>query len=129
MKTQIVYETNIDFGASVEKIAESNLIVWERTEKNLVWFQVKETTTVFVLSPRGKMQVKWENPEEKKILMKVVKSILIPRQGEKLKIKPVGQQPFVTYPPPKNFKLYWCDETTEYEKLIIMGQRDIAKTR
>jgi hypothetical protein len=122
MKTQIVYETNIDFGASVERIGECNLIVLERTEKNLVWFQIKETTTVFVLSPRGKMQVKWENPEEKIILMKVVKSILIPRQGEKLKIKPVGQQPFVTYPPPKSFKLYWCDETTEYEKQALQKE-------
>lgn len=122
MKTQIVYGTNIDFGASVEKIAESELIVWDRTEKDLVWFQIKGTTTVFVLSPRGKMQVKWENPEEKKILMKVVESILVPRDGQKLEIKPVGQQAFVKYPPPEKFRLYWCDETTEYERQALQKE-------
>lgn len=122
MKTQIVYETNIDFGASVEKIVGSDLFVWDRTEKDIIWFRVKETTTVFLLSPRGKMQVKWEDPEEKRILLKVVKSVLTPKQGEKLSIKPIRQQAFVTYPPPEKFRLYWCDEITEYERRTLQKE-------
>jgi hypothetical protein len=122
MKTQIVYSTNVDFEASTEKIAESNFVIWERYQKGIVWFKVKGTTTIFNLSPHGRLQVKWEDPEEKRILLKIVKNILAPKQGQELQIRPISQQAFVTYPPPEKFKLYWCDEITEYERQTLQKE-------
>jgi len=116
MKTQIVYETNADYEATYRKLAESQVIVAEKTEKGLIWFTVKGTKTVFTLSPYGRLQVKWNNPEEKKVLLKIIKTLIAPKQGQKFRMKPTGQQPFIRYPPPPNFKLWWCDEETEYHK-------------
>ena len=70
----------------------------------------------FVLSPSGKLQVKWDNPQEKKLLLKIVKSLFVLKHGQELRINPTGQQTFVSYPPPKKFKLYWCNEETIYAK-------------
>ena len=116
---QIVYRTNADYFASYEKLkeAQSNVVAsCYQTKKGHIWFRLAETKTVFILSPKGKLQVKWSDLKEKQVLLKIVPSLLVPEQGQKLEITPTSQQAYISYPPPTNFKLYWCDEKTEYVK-------------
>ncbi|MEM3824237.1 MAG: hypothetical protein QXH87_04815 [Candidatus Bathyarchaeia archaeon] len=115
MPNQVVYETNADFEATWKNLTDNPLIVAavDRTEKGLLWFRFKGTSNVFMLSPDGRLQVRWENEEEKKVLFELVKMLLVPK-GSTLTIKPSKQQVWIDYPPPENFKLYWCKEETEY---------------
>ena len=91
------------------------MLVTEKTQKGLIWFHFKKSRTVFQLSPNGKLQVKWNSFEEKKILLKLLKSLFV-SNNDKIFVKPEKQQTWISYPPPENFKLYWCDETTEYSQ-------------
>jgi len=115
LKNQVVYQTNADCEATYENLAKNPIVIVDRTEKGLLWFRVKNTDTVFMLSPNGKLQVKWRSEEEKKVLFNIVKELLVPNNPP-LEIKPSRQQLWVDYPPPENFKLYWCGEKTEYTK-------------
>jgi hypothetical protein len=115
IKTQIVYETNIDYEATYSSLYRNSLLDnLHQTQKGLIWFRFKNTQTIFMISPDGKMQVKWNDTEEKKILLKLLKSLLIADKGHKLRIKPAKQQVWVPYPPPEPLKLFWCDEETTY---------------
>ncbi|MEM3694315.1 MAG: hypothetical protein QXI39_09890 [Candidatus Bathyarchaeia archaeon] len=116
MRNQVVYEANFDYGATYEKLVKSSIVVVDRTEKGLIWVFFKDTKTLFLLSPKGKIQVKWASLEEKKVLLKLLKNLLVPIEGQELSIKPSKQQVFIDYPPPPNFKLYWCEDETEYAK-------------
>lgn len=111
---QVVYESNVDYEASCQKLAENPLVVADVTEKGLLSFWFKRTRTLFQVSPKGKIQVKWSNVEEKKTLLKLAKNVLVAKEGQKLKITPLKQQLWISYPVPESFKLYWCDEETEF---------------
>jgi len=100
-----------------------------------------------MLAPSGKLQVKWNNVEEKKILFNLVKNLLVASGDEKLVIKPLRQQVWMEYPVPESFRLYWCSEATEYilkkqalelpkrrseleaEKRIQKSRAELAKVR
>jgi hypothetical protein len=114
VSSQVVYQTNADYYASEEAIAQNNLIIFEKTKKGLLWFRFTSSRTIFQLSPNGKLQVKWSNLEEKKLLYKLVKSLLIANKNEELAIKPLKQQTWIDYPEPESFKVYWCDQSTEF---------------
>ena len=95
MPNQVVYQTNADYEASYEKLVSSDIMIVEKTEKGLIWFRVKGTRTVFQLSPNGKLQVKWQNPEEKKVLLNIVKNILVSKNDQPLIITPLKQQVWI----------------------------------
>jgi hypothetical protein len=124
VKTQIVYETNADYEATIQRLTKSELVIGDNTCKGLFWFRIEGTKTVFILSPYGKLQVRWNEVQEKKVLLKIVKKLLVPKDGDKLRIKPTSQQAFVRYPPPENFKLYWCDEETEYVRIVDTAKKE-----
>lgn len=105
MPNQVVYETNADYYLTWKNLTENSLVAAvDRTEKGLLWFRLKRTNTIFLLSPNGRLQVKWDNEEEKKILLEVVKALLIPKGGA-LTVKPLKQQLWANYPPPAAFNL------------------------
>lgn len=112
--SQVVYETNADLITSHEAMVKNPLVVADLTEKGLLWFKFKKNRTVFLLSPMGKMQVKWTDVSEKRTLFRLVKSLLVAKPNEKLVITPLKQQTWIEYPVPDSFKLYWCDQTTEF---------------
>ena len=114
MLSQVVYETNADLTASHEAMVKNPLVVADRTEKGLLWFKFRENRTVFLLSPLGKLQVKWNDVSEKRTLFRLLRSLLVAKPNEKLEIKPLKQQTWIEYPVPEYFKLYWCDQTTEF---------------
>ncbi len=116
MKNQVVYEANFDYEATYERLVRSGIAAVDETGKGLIWVRFKGTKTVFLLSPNGKIQVKWTSPEEKKVLLKILRNLLVPVVGQELTIKPTKQQLFIEYPPPPNFKIYWCEAETEYVK-------------
>jgi hypothetical protein len=129
MKTQIVYETNLDYEASYESLAQSYIAVVDKTRKELISVKFKGTRTIFIISPKGKIQVLWKDVAEKKVLFKVLCNLLVPKAGETLKIKPTIQQAMIPYPPPSNFKLYWCDEETKYAKDSLSAKvKSVAHT-
>jgi hypothetical protein len=114
MPSQVVYQTNADYYASEEAIANNNLIISEKTKKGLLWFRFASSGTIFLLSPNGKLQVKWNNIEEKKLLYKLVKKLLIAEKNQEFDIKPLKQNCWINYPEPESFKVYWCDQSTEF---------------
>lgn len=114
MLSQVVYESNADLIASCEAIVRNPLVVADKTEKGLLWFKFKENRTVFLLSPLGKLQVKWTDVSEKRTLFRLVKNLLVAKPNEKLAITPLKQQTWIEYPVPDSFKLYWCDIASEF---------------
>lgn len=115
MPSQVVYETNADLIASHEVMVKyEQFVVADMNAKGVLWFKFKGNPTVFLLSPFGKLQVKWSDVHEKKTLFRLLRNILIARPGDKLLIKPLRQQTWIEYPVPESFKLYWCDTSTEY---------------
>jgi hypothetical protein len=116
MPLQVVYETNADWTASYEAMVKNPLVVADPTEKGLLWFKFKENQTVFQLSPMGNLQVKWTDESEKRTLFRLIKNLLVAKSNENLRITPKKQQVWIEYPVPDSFKLYWCDEVTEFER-------------
>jgi hypothetical protein len=116
MAAQVVYKSNFDYHATYEKLRQSTVGALDVTQKGLIWFKFYGTRTVFLLTPGGFIQVKWSDPEEKKVLFKVFKGLLVPAAGKKLTVKPLKQQLWVDYPAPPDFKIYWCETETEYAK-------------
>jgi len=114
MLSQVVYETNADLISSHEAMVKNPLVVADITQKGLLWFRFIDNHTVFLLSPMGKLQVKWTDVSEKRTLYRLVKNLLVANPNEKLMIRPVKQQTWIEYPVPDSFKLYWCDKTTEF---------------
>jgi hypothetical protein len=95
-------------------MVKNSLVVADRTEKGLLWFKFKDNNTVFLLSPLGKLQVKWSDVSEKRTLFRLIKNLLVARPSENLSITPLKQQTWIEYPVPDSFKLYWCDQATEF---------------
>lgn len=114
MSTQVVYQTNADWYATREALVNNVLMKADTTEKGLIRFWFKKNPTLFMLSPTGKLQVKWSDVNEKKTLFNLVKNLLVPNPNEKLVIKPLKQQTWIDYPASASFKLYWCSEVDEY---------------
>jgi len=114
MSSQVVYQTNADWHDSYDAMAKNTLVTVEQTKKGLLWFHFKESRTVFILSPAGKLQVKWRDLHEKRILYKQVKNLLVAKPSDKLTIKPLKQQMWIDYPVPESFKIYWCDYLDEF---------------
>ena len=114
-KSQILYDTNADYVSTARSLDSCPHVISYFTEKGLLWFKIKGTETIFMLFPKKqRLQVKWNNSEEKKVLLKIVRELLVPEQGQTLRIEPAEQQLWIEYPPPPNFKLYWCEEETVY---------------
>ncbi len=112
--TQVVYQTNADYTATEQALSENKLIIVAPTRKGLLWFRFVDSRTIFQLSPMGKLQVRWADLNEKRTLYRLVKNLLVACPKEKLVIKPLKQQLWIEYPVPDPFKIYWCDELTEY---------------
>lgn len=113
MPSQVVYQTNADWYESYEAMTKNTLVKVDMTKKGLLWFQFIGNKTVFIFSPSGKLQVKWNDINEKKTLFRFLSKLFIVKPNEKLSIKPLRQQTWIEYPVPESFKLYWCDQATE----------------
>src|SRR3990170_139324 len=114
MLSQVVYETNADWLASQESMVKNDLVMVDVTVKGLLWFRFKKNRTVFLLSPLGKLQVKWSDESEKRTLFRLIKELLVAKPNEKLLVRPLKQQTWIEYPVPNSFKVYWCDEASEF---------------
>ena len=114
MPSQVVYQTNADWHATYEALVNNSLVRADTTQKGLIQFWFKDSPTLFMLSPMGKLQVKWNNVEEKKILFGLVKNLIVAAPNEELVIKPLKQQLWIDYPVPDSFKVYWCGDTSEF---------------
>lgn len=114
MASQVIYQTNAEWYTTSEALASNPLVITYETEKGLLQFNFKGSRTIFQLSAEGKMQVKWNDISEKKILYRFVKKLLVAKNNEELVIRPLKQQAWIDYPVPDSFKLYWCDQETEF---------------
>jgi hypothetical protein len=114
MPSQVVYQTNADWHDSYEAMVRNPLVKVHDTQKGLLTFWFRGSQTVFMLASTGKLQVRWSDLQEKRMLYKLVKNLLVANPNEKLVIKPLRQQTWIEYPVPESFKLYWCDVETEF---------------
>ena len=110
----MVYQTNADWHSSYEALVTNPLMKADRTKKGLIQFWFKDNPTLFMLAPTGKLQVKWNDIEEKKILFRLIKNLLVSVPNEELVITPLKQQLWIDYPVPNTFKVYWCDQSSEF---------------
>lgn len=127
MPSQVVYQTNADWYATYEALVKNSLVKTDTTQKGLIQFWFKDNPTLFMLSPAGKLQVKWNDVEEKKVLFSLVKNLLVAAPNEELVITPLKQQIWIDYPVPDSFKVYWCSEASEFAlKKPVVG---LSKSR
>jgi len=116
---QITYALqNLDFEKTVEKILRARELLNCLENENHparpchVWFRDFHGVT-FTLFHTGSMQVKWKDPKEKEILLKLLEPFLVPTPGENVDVTPVSQNVTVPYPTRK-IELYWCAERQIY---------------
>jgi hypothetical protein len=109
---QVVYKTKADYEKTHDCLSKNPLVVTDITEKGLLWFKFKATKTIFMLSTKGTLQVKWNTDQEKQLLMKLVENLLIDSEGNKAAITPDKQQAWINYEEP--FTLSWCEENIDY---------------
>ena len=114
MPSQVVYQTNADWYESREALVNNSLVKADTTDKGLIKFWFRDNPTLFMLASTGKLQVKWNNIDEKRVLFRLIKNLLVAAPNETLLIKPLKQQVWVNYPVPESFKLFWCDQSTEF---------------
>ena len=106
---------------------KNDLVMVDVTAKGLLWFRFKKNRTVFLLSPLGRLQVKWSDESEKRTLFRLIKELLVAKPNEKLLVRPLKQQTWIEYPVPNSFKLYWCDNITEYVLKTTLENREHEK--
>jgi hypothetical protein len=119
MPNQVVYETNADYELTKENLAKQPNVTIEPTAKGLLWFRIHGFNPIFLLSPEGCLQVVWKSLQEKRTCLKLLRGLLKTANGEPLRITPVKQQFWLEYPPPKDFRLYWCDTTYKYKEQVL----------
>ena len=112
---QVLYQTNIDYEATYQKLLKSSLVIADITQKGLLWFKFKETGTHFLVSHDGRLQVKWNSPSEKEMVLNKLKPLLVPKENGELRITPIMQQLVVYYSQP-SIKVYWCERSCDYFK-------------
>jgi len=115
LKFQIVYECpDLDFQASYEKLVQSNLVTADTYEKGNLWVHFKNVKVLFVISPKGKIQVAFEDPKQKEILLEILKKLLVSTTGHEVVFNPLQQNITVEYPAPKEIELWWCEKKDSY---------------
>lgn len=125
MKVQVVYRTNADYDATYERIRKSDIVVppsQSGTDCGNIVDEIKESGTKFSLSPKGKLQITWKSKRYKISDFKIIKSLLVPKEGEELFVKEefLSVYPKIYYPQ-SNYctKVHWCDKTYHYEKMFL----------
>lgn len=115
LKFQILYECpDLDFQASYERLAQSKLVSVDTFEKGNLWVHFRNFKVLFVISPKGKIQVAFEDPKQKEILLEFMKNLLVSTTGKQLVFRPLKQNLTVEYPAPKEIELWWCAEKDSY---------------
>jgi hypothetical protein len=127
MPNEVLYKTNADYDLTVENLKKHHpLIVKDGYEvidyktgspKGLFCFEIRNTK--FLLSRGGRLQVVWKSLEEKRACLRLLKGLLKTGNGEPLEITPIKQTFWLEYPPPKDFRLYWCDTACKYEEQVL----------
>jgi len=114
VKFQNVYQGNIDYEKSYEHLCWLFPSV-EIMPKGSIRFPIGRDVQVLV-SPKGTVQVAWTDEREKIEGLKILQGALVPVAGEKeVVLKPLSQNVSdIPYPEPKDFKLIWCEEGTQY---------------
>ena len=107
------YTANIDQQATYDKMLASKVMTADMTKKGILSANFFGTKTVFMISPKGNLQVNWHNISEKTILLECLKDVLVAKEGQNLEIKPKNQVTKVNYDDDQ-FSLYWCAEKKEY---------------
>lgn len=111
MKFQNVYGCkNLDFESTYESLC-SVLPGVDKTPKGHVSFRISPKKIAVLISPKGKIQVAWENEAEKERFLPYLESLLITDNGQKAVLKPLYANVVnVPYPPPDSFGFAWCRE-------------------
>lgn len=120
--SQIVYETNIDFERTEEKLRNSGLLEAAGQNPNdkrgAWWFKFRDIGAKFLFFPSTRtLQVKFSDAAEKKVTLKILTNLAVSLNGDPVVLQAIHQQPIIPYPAPKDFELFWCDESTTYSQI------------
>lgn len=109
MNIQNVYEClNLDFEATYENLCKVFYGV-DKTEKGHISFRITPKKIAVLISPKGKVQVAWENEQEKQRFLPLLERYLIGENGKKPILKPLKCNVVnVPFPPPEKFSFAWC---------------------
>ena len=131
---QITYALqNLDFEKTVEKILRARELLncledeSHRGRPCHVWFREFREVT-FTMFPTGIMQVKWKDPKEKEILLKLLEPFLVSTPGENVDVTPMSQNVTIPYPTGK-IELYWCAEKQTYVPQPQLSEATTQRSR
>jgi hypothetical protein len=115
VKFQNVYNTNIDYEKSYEELCR-NFPGVDIMPKGSIRFKLLPYDIIVLISPKGKIQVAWNNPKEKEYGLELLKSRLVPIAGEKeVVFDPCHQNILkILYPGPDSINLFWCKKKFSY---------------
>ena len=114
MKTQVEYNSNIDYQATYEKFSTSPFPT-DQNSKGIITVYVKRSTVN--ISPYGKVQVTSPNAKEKIHVLRLVRPYLVPIQGQKLWLKPYKTHFHSPWPPPEEFEFSACKTVFRYVRV------------
>ena len=121
MRFQNTYECkNLDYEATYESLYGLLPSVGvDKTQRGHISFRISSKKIEVLISPKGKVQVAWENEEEKQKFLPALESLLKTNSGQKAELKPLYANVVnVPYPPPDHFSFAWCKEKfTFFQKL------------
>ena len=111
MRFQNVYECpNLDFESTYESLCRVLLSV-DKTQKGHISFRISTKKIAVLISPKGKVQVAWENEKEKEKSFPYLESLIKTDNGQKAELKPLYANVVkVPYPPPEHYSFAWCKE-------------------
>lgn len=131
LKYQNVYECqNLDFERTYESLC-GVLPGVDKTRKGHISFRISSKKIAVLISPKGKVQVAWENEEEKQKFLASLESLLKTDNDQKTELKPLYANVVnVPYPPPEHFSFAWCKEKfTFFQKLGLFLWMERRATR
>jgi hypothetical protein len=77
--TQLVYETDVHQGFTEERIAASRAVSWGHTEKDILWFSLKDDDNIkeIQITPKGKVMIFCKNVDRLNEKLPLIKSLTL----------------------------------------------------
>jgi hypothetical protein len=137
MKFQNLYESNLDFDNTHERLARSSLIKRasiseggrEHQGCGLLEVEIKGFSNRIIISRKGKIEIPFSDAKEKKLMMDILAPLLITRDGSVATLTPTKTIVAVEWKngiPPKNFQFPACARSFIYEVCDVHNDDEFA---
>jgi hypothetical protein len=137
MRFQVVYETDADYIETWKKLrANPQVATIRQTPKGHLCFRFKDTgLTAELAEATGKLLVNYKDEREKQVYFRLIREILVKRDGSQAKIHPLHTTVYAIPldPPPSEFRFSTCKTVIQYARvrrlpiiMILLGVAAMA---